>query len=181
MTELTLVGIDPGIVDTGLVSIRLDSLRQTIQVTTQVWTGVTSKNGHSIKVDEYFLDDLAGFIQHETMENSATFTFVEGFRPRGRDMIQDKKMMAMVQTINMSIKGSKIVDNTGIKKTVTEPMLKLFGCSRFQGTHHADLKSAARVALKGGIDIPPLNRLLADYVRDNLNGTPWSHRSIVTL
>jgi hypothetical protein len=60
-------------------------------------------------------------------------------------------------------------------------MLKLFGCQRFTGTNHADLKSAARVALKGGIDIPPLNKQLADYVRDNLNGTPWQSKSIVTL
>jgi len=181
MAMLTLVGVDPGIVDTGVVSIRLDTLRETVQVTTQVWTGVTSKDGHSLKVSEYFLDDLAGFVQHEEAENKATFTFVEGFRPRGRDMIQDKKMTNLVQTIHMSLKGSKIVDNTGIKKTVTEPMLKLFGCQRFTGTHHADLKSAARVALKGGIDIPPLNRILSDYVRDNLNGSPWSHSSIVTL
>jgi hypothetical protein len=181
MTQLTLIGVDPGIVDTGVVSIKLDSLRETLQVTTQVWSDVTEKNGHGINVDSFFLDDLAGFVQHEEAENSATFTFVEGYRPRGRDMIQDRKMSILVQTINHTLKGSKIVDNTGIKKVVTEPLLKLFGCSRFVGTHHADLKSAARVALKGGIDITPLNRILSDYVRDNLNGTSWSVGSIQTL
>jgi len=181
MTELTLIGIDPGIRDTGLVAIKLDSLRLTLQVTTQVWSGVVTKDGWSIKVDPDFLDEVDSFVEHENMENAATFTFVEGFRPRGRDMMQDKNMTTLVQAINTAIKGSKIVDNTGIKKTVTEPLLKLFGCQRFSATHHADLKSAARVALKGGIDIPPLNRILSDYVRDNLNGTPWSVGSIQTL
>lgn len=181
MTQLTLIGVDPGIMDTGIVSIKLDTLRKTLMVTTQVWSEVTSQKNQSITIDPDFLDELESFYEHEASENAATFAFVEGYRQRGKNIRQDANMLALVQACNHAMKGSKIVDNTGIKKVVTEPLLRLFGCSRFQGTHHADLKSAARVALKGGIEVPPLNKLLTDYVLENLKGEKWSPVSYQTL
>ena len=180
--QLTLIGIDPGIVDTGVISIRLDTIREQWNITTQVWTNVTRRDKQALVIDSDFLDELTAFVYHEEMENKATFTGIEGYRPRGRDMRLDQNMQGLVQSIHGTIKGSVIVDNTGIKNVVKEPMLKLFRVNKFPSTHHADLKSAARVALKLGINNEFLNRILSDFVRDNLNGSsPWSLKSTVTL
>ena len=179
--QLTLIGIDPGIIDTGIVSIRLDTIRQQWNITTQVWSNVTRIVERAMVIDPDFLDEIAAFVQHEESENKATFTGIEGYRQRGRNVQQDQRMLGLVQSIHATLKGSHIVDNTGIKNVVTEPMLALFQVNRFPKTHHADLKSAARVALKLGISNEVLNRILSDFVRDNLNGTPWSLSSTVML
>jgi len=179
--QVTLIGIDPGIRDTGIVAIHLDTLRQQWRVTTQVWSDVTKLDKQSLVIDTYFLDELTAFVDHENMENKATFVGIEGYRQRGNDTRQDQKMLGLVQSIHGTLKGSYIVDNTGIKNVVTEPMLKLFQVNKFPATHHADLKSAARVALKLGINNDVLNRILSDFVRDNLNGSKWSLSSFETL
>lgn len=174
----TLIGIDPGIVDTAIVSLYLDPIRKRWQITTQVWSNVTRREGQTRVVDSGFLEELKEFVEHES---TIPEIFIEGFRNRGRDMRQDQDMVNLVQTINRTLKGSKIVDNTSIKKIVTEPLLKLFQMNRFPGTNHADIKSAARVALRGGIGDDFLNRILADFVRDNLTGEKWSLESMQTL
>ena len=179
--QVTLIGIDPGIIDTGVVAIHLDTLRQQWRVTSQVWNDVTKLDKQSLLIDPYFLDELTAFVDHEEMENKATFTGVEGYRQRGRDTRQDQKMLGLVQSIHGTIKGSTIVDNTDIKNVVTEPTLKLFQVNKFPATHHADLKSAARVALKLGIMNDVLNRIISDFIRDNLNGSKWSLSSFETL
>jgi hypothetical protein len=171
--QVTLIGIDPGIRDTGIVSIHLDTIREKWHVTTQVWNDVTHQERLTQTISPDFLDEITAFVDHENMENKATFVGIEGYRQRGNDVRQDQRMLALVNAIHDTLKGSHIVDNTGIKNVVTEPMLKLFKVDKFHKTFHADLKSAARVALKLGINNEVLNRVLSDFVRDNLNGTPW--------
>ena len=89
-------------------------------------------------------------------------------------------MTNLVQTINGAVNTCFIVDNTGIKNVVTEPMLKLFQVNRFPSTYHADLKSAARVALKIGIANAITNELLSSFVRDNLGENKWTLVSTLT-
>lgn len=182
MNRLSLIGIDPGIVDTGATCLRLDFERKTFRVRARAWTQVTSKNGWTIDVSHNFLDELAGFVQEER-EEALVFVGIEGYRERGYNSSQDQKMIHLIQVINETLPGSVIIDNTGIKKIVTNSTMKLFGMERFEhGGNHADLKSAGRVALRLGISMDPVNTLLSDFMHDNLiGGRPWVHDSTLTL
>ena len=181
MSKLTLVGIDPGIVDTAAIAITLDFLRKRVNIVTQVWTNVTLRQHRKITINDGYLDEIRAFVDHSAFENSATFTGIEGYRDRGYNMEQDQAMNAIIQSTQEILPGSLIVDNTGIKKIVTEPMLKMFFCTRFQGTNHADIKSAARVALRVGIGVEAINHLLSDFIKQNLAGDTWELGSILTL
>lgn len=171
---MILIGIDPGIVDTAAVRIELDLTMYTWSVKPRVWHNVTTRVGqNNIKVSQTFLDEL----QYFCYEKPAAHVYVEGFRQRGRDTKSDARMLKLVDEIKRTTRG-RVVDNTGIKKIVTEPMLKLFQANRFEYTNHSDLKSAARVALAGGIKDEDLNPLLAQFVVDNLEGSPWQRVSM---
>lgn len=166
------VGIDPGIVDTACVVLTMDHTRRTWKVEHKVWNNVTQKEGQALHVKETFLSELKEYLD----KYPGAIRFVEGFRPRGRNPLQDQKMTMLVQTIRRRIHG-EVIDNTGIKKIVTEPMLELFNMKRFPGTNHADIKSAARVALAGAIKNKEHNILIADFIRDYVEGHPWSQDS----
>lgn len=177
MTRVTLIGIDPGIVDTGVVALRLDSTNKTWTIQYKVWHVVTYRdpsNQNAIRLNTHFQDGLRSFVEHEETL-APVFVGVEGYRQRGNNMRQDQDMLYMVQAIHKLVPGSQIIDNTGIKNVVTRDMLKLFGVARFNvATNHADLVSAARVALKLGISITPINEILYGFVVDNVEGTSWS-------
>jgi len=169
--QLNLIGGDPGLVDTAATAILLDFDAKTIEVQTQVWSRVvkTSPKGWAIEVKQSFMLELNQFCMNRP---GLTLRAVENYRPRGRNMKQDQQMTEMVQVCAEAMSGT-IVDNTGIKKIVKEPLLKMFHCARFASTNHADSKSAARVALRRGIENVAINMLLADYVRDHLEDRPW--------
>ena len=96
-------------------------------------------------------------------------------------MDQDQRMGDLIQTINRWLPQSTIVDNTGIKKVVKQGLLEMMHLDRFKrGGNHADLKSAARVALVLGIKNEDINLLLSDFVADNLDGRSWSFESTKT-
>jgi hypothetical protein len=177
LTQLTLVGNDPGIKDTGAVALRLDTKAKTWEVHHQVWSDITSRpvtNRNVIIIDPVFERQWKQFVKDEE-DNAPTFIGVEGYRQRGTNPKQDQEMLYMVQQIQKMIPGSIIVDNTGIKNVVTRDMLKLFGVARFRvNTNHSDLVSASRVALKVGISIPVLNAVLYQFILDNVEGEPWS-------
>ena len=180
--KLTLIGIDPGIRDTACVVIKLNTQTKKWRVQGYVWHDVTSRNGRSIDIDQKFLDQLEMTALRETRLNGATFVGIEGYRQRGKDQAQDQNMITLVQEIQHRIKGSTIVDNTGIKKIVSNDLLKLFQAYHFGvKTNHGDLTSAARVALALGIKTDALNEILSEFVDDNIYGEAWSLESIPTL
>ena len=169
--KITLIGIDPGIVDTGLVALTLDVEAKTLDIQHRVWSNVTRRAGTSILVEGEFLNELVLFIKSLS---GVPFIYIEGFRNRGRDMHQDQKMTVLVHQIQAVLKTSHIVDNTGVKKVVKEGLLNLMHISRWPKTNHADLKSAARIALKGAIENTTLNQMVATYVQDTLKGHLWT-------
>jgi predicted ATPase len=183
--QLTLIGIDPGIVDSGAVAVTLDFEKRTVYITTKLWSYVTERsktNKQKIIVSEKFLDELREFAQWLRRDTKGpVFVGIEGYRPRGFNIDQDARMTDLVQTINRNLPQSKVVDNTGIKKVVKQGLLDMMNLSRFKrGGNHSDLKSAARVALVLGIKNEGMNALLSDFVRDNLDGLSWSFVSTST-
>jgi hypothetical protein len=71
--------------------------------------------------------------------------------------------------LRRSLPGVEILDNTGVKKVVTKPLMQLLGCWDFPTvTHHQDLRSAARIALYGGLKDQDINSLLTQIVMKQL-------------
>ncbi|UXE04097.1 RuvC-like resolvase [Microbacterium phage Fullmetal] len=178
--KLTLLGVDPGVRDTGAVALVIDPSTRQLEVVTRVWNGVIQRDGFSVSIDEAFLLDLARF-ERGLRGDGPVLSGVEGYRPRGKNSRQDEEMTQLVQNVRATLPHCRIIDNTGIKDVVTQDLLQLFWVSRFkQTTNHADLKSAARVALKIGIDGEATNILLSDYVRDNVFGGADKQWSLVS-
>ena len=76
------------------------------------------------------------------------------------------------------MRHSTVVDNTGVKKVVKEPLLKLLKANRWPGTNHADLKSAARIALKGMMQNEDYNRYLSNVIHQHfVLGLEWEFSS----
>ena len=166
--HLTLTGIDPGIVDTGVVTLELNASERTWSITHTVFSAPMQRNGFEVSVKPEVLDGVSRWC---TIGRNHLIG-VEGYRQRGLNQRQDAEMLELVRALRETV-PSQIVDNTGIKKVVTEETLRLFKCSRFPRTNHADLKSAARVAIMRGLKDPVGNQLLALFMLDNLKGTPW--------
>ena len=70
--RVALLGFDPGIRDTGAVALTLDFNERTVQIMTQVWSGVTRSEKLTSLVDEKFLDEAAALEQNTRAAASAT-------------------------------------------------------------------------------------------------------------
>jgi hypothetical protein len=167
MQHLThVVGVDPGIVDTGVVRMVFDPDEKLIMQEHRVFTGINGSPAPANQVDHWIL----------RADEPDPVTFVEGYRPRSH-LATDARMMAAVQEYR-SLKGSTVLPNMGVKKVVRRPLMELLGVWKFSTvTHHQDLRSAARIALLGMMKDEQMNHLLADVVRDHLNGQTWQVKS----
>jgi hypothetical protein len=153
-----IIGIDPGIVHTGVVSMAFDPVDQEINVDHEVILG---PDGGAVRAA----------IQIMSSKNAAIF--IEGFRARS-NLSHDKEMTEAVARMRAAT-GGTVLDNTGIKKVVRTSVLQLLGVWKFSTpTHHDDLRSAARIAVLGMLRTPELNELLADVVRDHIQGRTWT-------
>jgi hypothetical protein len=151
---ITLVGIDPGIVDTGAVTFSLDPERLTLDVSAEKLLGSDPE-----PIEEYVKRNTRG----------RTVTFVEAYRDRGTVFNTHGTMRQIEAALRRSLPGVEILDNTGVKKVVTKPLMQLLNCWDFPTvTHHQDLRSAARIALYGGLKNQEINWLLTQIVMKQL-------------
>jgi hypothetical protein len=149
-----VVGIDPGIVHTGVVSIEFH--KREIEVEHHVLFG---PDAHQ-----------AGVLCRSFGQPPAIF--IEGYRSRS-NLEHDKEMLNAVADFRKET-GGTVLDNTGVKKIVKPAVLKVLGAWDFSTpTHHQDLRSAARIAVLGMLKDPDMNRVLADCIRDHIDGHPW--------
>lgn len=168
MSVTHVVGIDPGLVHTGVVRLVFDPAPQVIHVDHKAIVGpdatavtMWAMGWRTTPVQPYF---------------TAPKIFIEGYRPRSA-FNTDARMAEAVSKMRAATKG-KVLDNTGVKKVVRRQLMELLGVWRFSTpTNHDDLRSAARIALLGMLKDEQMNHLLADIVRDHLNGQSWTVRS----
>jgi hypothetical protein len=151
---ITLNGIDPGIVDTGAVTFYLDTEQLTLAVTAEKLLG----------------SDPEPIEAYVTLHSGdRTLTFVEAYRDRGTVFNTHGTMRNIEAALRRSLPGVEILDNTGVKKVVTKPLMQLLNCWNFPTvTHHQDLRSAARIALYGGLKDQEINSLLTRIVMKQL-------------
>lgn len=157
MSVTHVCGIDPGLVHTGVVHMAFNSVTRVIKVRPTVIEGTN-------------LDDVVAVLWPDMR------IFVEDYRTRSA-FNTDAKMRAFVFELKQALpRRAVFLDNMGVKQVVRQPLMDLLGVWKFSTpTHHQDLRSAARIALFGMLKDDELNSLLADVVRDHLNGKDWTH------
>lgn len=167
MSVTHVVGVDPGLVHTGCVGLVFAPAERTVFVNHEAVSGLDTKA-------------VAEFIGQPWPQDSAAWgclppaIFIEGYRPRSH-LQQDKQMAQAVTDMKRALPGSVVLQNTGVKKVIRQPLMELVGCWRFSTpTHHQDLRSAARIALLGMCKDEEMNRLLATVVTDHQKGSTWN-------
>lgn len=160
MSVTHVVGIDPGLRDTGVVDLVFIRPKRKIYVNELVVSGLAPA-GIVGSIDAW----------EKQARHSAT-VFIEGYRPRSH-LANDRRMQDGVTRIRQAT-GGTVLDNMGVKKVVKKSLMDLLGVWSFSTTtHHQDLRSAARIALFGMLKDDDMNRLLADIVSDHLKGDDW--------
>lgn len=156
----TVIGIDPGIVHTGVVVYKFRPLSLEISISYGVYEGVDA-------------DYIANGLSASPKVGDLSTVFIEGYRPRSH-FSTDARMVEAVSELRKAFPGSKVLDNTGVKKIVTPSLIRLLRSDKWRiATHHDDLTSAARIAVLGMMKDPELNKVLADFVRDSIHNSPW--------
>lgn len=153
----TIVGIDPGLVHTGVVVMEFEGPE--LAVSSFVIEGTDS---HAVQA----CDELG------PLRLESEHVFIEAYRPRGNSYGTDPKMRALMAEFKHMLPRATVVDNTGVKQVVSQELLELLGLWRFSTTtHHQDLRSAARIGLYGALKDDALNRVVYDYVTQNEGGS----------
>lgn len=155
------IGIDPGLVDTGIVSLTIREQRRALEV-------------HSAVVKGTDVPEIKRVVDEMRAYNKNALIFVEDYRARSH-WKEDTQMLNAVAAVTSALPGSKKLPNTGIKTLIKPVVLEVFGLRRFpHTTNHQDLLSAARILMLGLYKDPDINTLLASIVKDDLNGHPWT-------
>lgn len=158
-----VIGIDPGLVHTGCISMRFNETHRTITVQHSVVRGPN-------------VDKVKEWIKSIEQPGPRPHIFIEKYAPRQR-LNTDEQMVKAEAAFVAGMPYAKWIRNTGSKQVVKQELMQLLGVWQFNTpTHHQDLRSAARIGLFGMMKDPPLNAWLADVVRDTLDGNPWEVR-----
>lgn len=159
-----VVGIDPGIVNTGIVIYFINPQDRYVIIKHTAIEGCKT-------------DDILDFL-HQHLDPSAartwTYVFVEAYRPRSH-FDTDARMGAAVNEIKKMGPEVYALDNSGVKNVVPRALLELLNSWSFSTTsNHQDVRSAARIAILGMLKNETLNNLLAQVVLSKIEGdSPW--------
>ena len=152
----TIIGIDPGLVHTGLVVFELDDDKQEYAMSYEVFDGL----------------DTAGAAALCSKYPEAA-VFIEDYRARSH-YDTDARMTAGVSQFRQAIPGSKLLSNTGVKQVVTQELMDVLDVWSFKTTtNHQDLRSAARIGLYGALKDDATNWILYQIVVDYHNSRRW--------
>lgn len=162
---VVVVGVDPGLVHTGVVTLSFYPGLKTLEVRSAVVAG----------------DDDPDTVVHEALAYAADHTpdradavFVEAYTERGTSYGTNPKMRALMQSFRRIWPTAQQLDNMGVKKVVRPKLLEILGIRKFRTTtHHQDLEAAARILVFGMLKDEELNSLVADVVLAHIAGEPW--------
>ena len=154
MNIVHLGGIDPGLVHTGVVNLTIDSRGKTVTVHSHVVNGT-----------------LAGAVAAAV--GGQARVFIEKYEDRGTVFETHSEMRKFEVELHKLLPKATILSNTGVRKVVTEQMLRVLGLTGFRTTHHKDLESAARIAVYGGLKDPAINAVFYQVLTSYTDGQPW--------
>lgn len=150
MTSKTFIGIDPGLVHTGMVFMTVLHLptlpRASVNTTIDIEYKIISGDDHGR--------------QALLLATPASHVYIEAYRERGQMYAQNKQMLERMQEFRTMFPAAKIVDNTGSKQVLRREALKKLKLLKFPATNHQDLQAAARILIYGMLKDPEHNALL---------------------
>ena len=159
----TVIGVDPGIVHTGIVFLDFDTQQRELTVKHAVVDGLDAPAARQV---------ITGWTGRAM---STLDIFIEEYRPRSGFGVNQPMMVANAEFRNEL--GGTLRPNTGVTKVVSRELMELCHVWSFSTTtHHQDLRSAARIALLGMMLDPALNKVLYTYATDNIDGRDWDVR-----
>ena len=169
---ITVVGVDPGLVHTGIVRL---SFNQPSRYWAVDYDVVESKLDPAGKLLAAVTAQRVGVAVLDIARYPGKHVFVEAYRDRGNSYSTDGPMRQLMQHLGATLPGSKVIDNTGVRKVVKPALLKLLGVHKFEKTtHHQDLEAAARIALYGMLKDDELNAMLGEIVLMRNSPQPWT-------
>jgi hypothetical protein len=166
MYNPTVIGVDPGLVHTGIVMLDFDMAKRVLTVKHHVVDGLDSAAARLAVVNMTVLKP------YSTLD-----IYIEMYRPRSAYSVDQRMVVANAEFKRDT--GGKLLRNTGVKKIVTRELMQLCGVWSFTSkTHHQDLRSAARIALLGMMLEPTLNQVLYTFTTESLDEGNWNVRTI---
>ena len=161
MTLKLIMGVDPGIIHTGVVGLMMDPVKKEFTSWHETVVGCDPVDvGEALERQTYGVPD---------------HVFIEKYNPRSH-FVHDAEMVAAVNTLKQKLPNAAVINNMGSKKVVRRPLLEQLDLWDFPTTHHQDLEAAARILVFGMLKNDELNEMLADFVRDLYAATPWRKR-----
>lgn len=154
MDNLTIAGVDPGVVHTGTVVLEIDVRLGTVHSWSRAFDRAPATE---------IADHLHGF--------KPDSIYIEDYNPR-QNFNNDVRMVQAVGSLRQAMPRATVVDNAASTTLVTRDLMELLGVWNFNTpTHHQDLRSAARIALFGMLKNKDGQReFLSDLVHMYLKG-----------
>ena len=165
MYSPTVIGVDPGLVHTGIVMLDFNTDYRRLIVGHRAVVGPDALQSRAA------VEDLTGHKPYSTLD-----IFIEWYRPRSGYAVDEQMMLANTE-FKRALQG-ELLRNNGVRQVVSPDLMKLAGVWSFSSrTHHQDLRSAARIALLGMMLEPALNQVLYTFTTDNIDGRKWDVRT----
>jgi hypothetical protein len=156
MAPVIVLGVDPGLVHTGVVLMQFHRAARELYVDSKAVLGADAP---AVKM---FLG------AHRPAK-----VFIEAYRPRSH-FDTDTDMAKAISDLKRELPDAVVLNNTGVKKVVRRPLMEAMGIWTFPTvTHHQDLRSAGRIGVLGMLKDEELNLLVSDFIRDWIDGKPW--------
>lgn len=168
MTKITLIGIDPGLIDTGVSCVTLDPDSKTWSMRALAITAVGDETDDRIINTTQQVKNCV-----LALSDGDTHIWVEKWRERGTVFGENPTMRAIERELRVAIPYAKFLENMGVKKLISNKLLNLFDLLKVQSTNHRDIQAAARIMLLGAIKDEALNPVVYAFVTDALDGMPW--------
>ena len=182
--DALIIGIDPGIVHTGIVAYAIctHGPGQIPMIYRVIDTEAAAEGErHRIISDgvSQFLEDMLPTLtsQNYATEETPMLIFIEDYRSRASSNKPDAQMREIVSALRRLLPLANVVDNTGSKKIARPALMKSLGLNTFRATHHQDLQAASRIMIYGALKQEHLNALLAGLLDRSL----YANKPITTF
>jgi len=174
MVYYSMVGVDPGLVHTGIVALHLDTEARTHEVDYRIIQGEPMPDKAAAR-SRVLIDNtaLVRTAVDEFLGMGEMHGFIEKYVDRGTVFQTHGPMREFEHLLKDALPGFKIIDNMGSKQIAVPPLMKAFHLNTFPTTNHRDLQAAARILMFGALKDDELNKVLTEYMIDFVDGNPW--------
>ena len=166
--DALIIGIDPGIVHTGIVAYAICTHGPCqIPMIYRVIDTEDAAEGERYRIISdgvsQFLEDMLPTLtsQNYAVQETPMLIFIEDYRSRASSNKPDAQMREIVSALRRLLPLANVVDNTGSKKIARPALMRSLGLNTFRATHHQDLQAASRIMIYGALKQEHLNALLA--------------------